>query len=195
MTAFADALKEIGLALERIPANRGYLGDLYSQLAARYERACDFDGAGSVTILTVTTLPGNDITHPVPDNTGYITEGQIYLRDGMIDPFGSLSRLKQHVIGKRTREDHGPLANALVRLYAQAEEAERKRAMAFDLTDLDRRLLGFGQAFRERFMRVEAAMTLTAALDAGWALLAEFLEPDEIPVREPLRSRYLPARA
>ena len=94
MTAYADALKEIGISMERVPSNRGYIGDLYSQLAVRYERACSYKGAGSVTILTVTTMPGNDVTHPVPDNTGYITEGQFYLHDGMIDPFGSLSRLK-----------------------------------------------------------------------------------------------------
>ncbi|HZD04207.1 MAG TPA: V-type ATP synthase subunit B, partial [Longimicrobiales bacterium] len=75
MTAYADALKEIGIAMEQIPSNRGYMGDLYSRLARRYERACDFRGAGSVTVLTVTTMPGNDVTHPVPDNTGYITEG------------------------------------------------------------------------------------------------------------------------
>lgn len=80
-------------------------------LARRYEKAAVFQGAGSVTILTVTTMPGGDVTHPVPDNTGYITEGQFYLRDGLIDPFGSLSRLKQHVIGKETREDHSAVMN------------------------------------------------------------------------------------
>ena len=100
VTAYADALKEIGVAMERVPSNRGYMGDLYSQLAQRYERACDYKGAGSVTLLAVTTMPGDDVTHPVPDNTGYITEGQFYLHNGMIDPFGSLSRLKQQVIGQ-----------------------------------------------------------------------------------------------
>ncbi len=109
MTAFADAMKEVSIAMERVPANRGYPGDLYSQLARRYEKACDFKGSGSVTILAVTTMPGNDLTHPVPDNTGYITEGQFYLHSGVIDPFGSLSRLKQHVIGKVTREDHSQI--------------------------------------------------------------------------------------
>lgn len=126
MTAFADALKEVGIAMERVPSNRGYMGDLYSQLARRYEKACDFQGAGSVTILSVTTMPGNDVTHPVPDNTGYITEGQFYLHDGAIDPFGSLSRLKQHVIGKQTRDDHSQIMNAMIRFYSSARDAEQK---------------------------------------------------------------------
>ena len=97
MTSFADAMKEVAITMEQIPSNRGYPGDLYSQLAARYEKAVDFAGAGSITILAVTTMPGDDVTHPVPDNTGYITEGQFYLRNGRIEPFGSLSRLKQQV--------------------------------------------------------------------------------------------------
>ena len=97
MTSFADAMKEIAITMEQIPSNRGYPGDLYSQLASRYEKAVDFDGAGSITVLAVTTMPGDDVTHPVPDNTGYITEGQFYLRNGRIEPFGSLSRLKQQV--------------------------------------------------------------------------------------------------
>ena len=99
MTAYADALKEVGISMERVPSNRGYMGDLYSQLARRYEKACDYSKGGSVTILAVTTMPGGDVTHPVPDNTGYITEGQFYLHDGVLDPFGSLSRLKQRSIG------------------------------------------------------------------------------------------------
>ncbi len=192
MTAYADALKEIGITLERIPATRGYTGDLYTQLARRYEKACDFTGAGSVTILAVTTLPGDDVTHPVPDNTGYITEGQLYLHDGVLDPFGSLSRLKQHVIGKVTRADHGDLANAMIRLYAQAEDAERKRAMAFDLTDYDRRLLRYRTLFRERFMRVEAAISLEDALDLGWELLGACFAPEEVLVREAVLAEHFP---
>jgi V/A-type H+-transporting ATPase subunit B len=90
---------------------------------------------GSVTILTVTTMPGGDVTHPVPDNTGYITEGQFYLHDGVIDPFGSLSRLKQHVIGKVTREDHSQVMNTMIRFYSGAKDAEQKQAMAFELSD------------------------------------------------------------
>ena len=131
MTAYADAMKELGVAQELIPAVRGYMGDLYTQLASRYEKACDFKGAGSVTILSVTTMPGDDVTHPVPDNTGYITEGQFYLHNGFIDPFGSLSRLKQHVVGKATREDHSQIMNTMIRFYSGAVEAQKKQAMAF----------------------------------------------------------------
>jgi V/A-type H+-transporting ATPase subunit B len=195
MTAWCDALREVGITLERIPANRGYLGDLYTQLATRYEKACDFKGAGSVTILSVTTMPGNDVTHPVPDNTGYITEGQFYLHDGMLDPFGSLSRLKQHVIGKVTREDHGQLMNAMVRLYAGAQEAERKRAMAFDLSSFDRKLLEFGRLFRERMMRVEVSLPLERALDLGWQTLAQCFEPQELLIKQALVDKYYPRPA
>ena len=117
MTNFCDSLKEIAITMEQIPSNRGYPGDLYSQLAARYEKAVDFDGAGSITILGVTTMPGDDVTHPVPDNTGYITEGQFYLKNGRIEPFGSLSRLKQQV-NDDTRSDHRPIMDTMIRMYA-----------------------------------------------------------------------------
>lgn len=192
MTAYADGLKEVGIALERIPSNRGHLGDLYTQLARRYEKACEYRGAGSITILAVTTMPGNDVTHPVPDNTGYITEGQLYLHDGMLDPFASLSRLKQHVIGISTREDHGPASSAMIRLYALALEAERKRAMAFELSDRDRRLLKFGTLFRERFMSLDVDCGLEQALDRGWQTLSECFAPAEIPVKRALLEKYLP---
>ena len=192
MTAYADAQKEIGIALERIPATRGYTGDLYTQLAQRYEKACDFKGAGSVTILTVTTMPGNDVTHPVPDNTGYITEGQFYLHDGVIDPFGSLSRLKQRVIGKVTREDHSQIMNTMIRLYSGATEAERKKAMAFELSPFDEKLLKFGELFRERFMDIRASMPLLEALDTCWHTLAECFEPQELLMKQSLIDKYFP---
>ncbi|MCA9773812.1 MAG: V-type ATP synthase subunit B [Myxococcales bacterium] len=192
MTAFADALKEIGIALEHVPATRGYIGDLYTQLARRYEKACDFKGAGSVTILTVTTMPGDDVTHPVPDNTGYITEGQFYLHDEMIDPFGSLSRLKQQVIGKVTREDHGQIMNTMIRLYAGAKDAEQKQAMAFELSAFDRKLLRFGSLFRERFMDIRVSMPLERALDLSWRTLAEVFEPAELLIKDALLNKYFP---
>ena len=190
MTAYADAMKEIGISLERIPAARGYMGDLYTQLAMRYEKACDFKGAGSVTILTVTTMPGNDVTHPVPDNTGYITEGQFYLHDGYIDPFGSLSRLKQKVVGKATREDHGQIMNTMIRFYAGALEAEKKQAMAFELSAFDEKLIKYGALFRERFMDIRVSMPVIEALDRCWETLADCFEPGELLMKQDLIDKY-----
>lgn len=192
MTAYADAMKEVGIAMEAVPSNRGYMGDLYSQLARRYEKAADFKDGGSLTILTVTTMPGGDVTHPVPDNTGYITEGQFYLRDGMLDPFGSLSRLKQHVIGKVTREDHGQIMNTMIRFYSGARDAEQKQAMAFDLSAFDQRLLKFGRLFRERFMDIGVSLPLEKGLDLCWQTLAECFERDELLMKESLIDKYLP---
>jgi len=190
MTAYADAMKEIGIAVEHIPSNRGYMGDLYSPLARRYEKACDFKGAGSVTILSVTTMPGNDVTHPVPDNTGYITEGQFYLHDGMLDPFGSLSRLKQHVIGKETRDDHSQIMNTMIRYYSEGVEAEQKQSMAFDLSEFDYKLLKFARLFRERFMDLKVNMPLNDALDACWALMAECFDKQEVIIKQNLKDKY-----
>nr|MDJ0940259.1 V-type ATP synthase subunit B [Woeseiaceae bacterium] len=192
MTAFADALKEVGISMEHVPSNRGYIGDLYSQLARRYEKACNFDGAGSVTILTVTTMPGDDVTHPVPDNTGYITEGQFYLHDGMIDPFGSLSRLKQHVIGHVTRNDHSQIMNTMIRFYAGARDAEQKKAMAFDLSAFDHKLLKFGDLFRERFADINVSMPLETALDLCWRTLAECFDEEELIMKQELIDTYFP---
>lgn len=192
MTAFADGLKEIGVAMERVPSNRGYMGDLYSQLALRYERACDYKGAGSVTLLAVTTMPGNDVTHPVPDNTGYITEGQFYLHNGMIDPFGSLSRLKQQVIDTVTREDHSAVMNTMIRLFSGAREAQKKQQMAFDLSPFDHKLLKFGKMFTERFMDIDVSLTLNDALDLGWQTMAECFEPQELLMRDNMVAKYFP---
>ncbi len=192
MTSFADALKEIGIAMERVPSNRGYMGDLYSQLARRYEKACNYTIGGSVTILSVTTMPGDDVTHPVPDNTGYITEGQFYLHDGALDPFGSLSRLKQHVIGKVTREDHAQIMNTMIRFYAGARDAAQKQAMAFELSDFDRQLLKFGELFRERFMDINTSMPLEDALDLSWRTLADCFKPEQLLMRQSLVEKYFP---
>jgi len=192
MTAYADAMKEVGISMEHVPSNRGYMGDLYSQLAKRYEKACDYNGAGSVTILTVTTMPGGDVTHPVPDNTGYITEGQFYLHDGILDPFGSLSRLKQHVIGKVTREDHAQIMNTMIRFYSGANEAEQKQAMAFELSSYDQKLLQFGQLFRERFMDINVSLPLEGALDLCWQTLAECFDENELLMKQVLVDKYFP---
>ena len=192
MTAYADALKEVGISMERVPSNRGYMGDLYSQLARRYEKACDYAKGGSVTILSVTTMPGGDVTHPVPDNTGYITEGQFYLHDGVIDPFGSLSRLKQNVIGKETRDDHSQIMNTMIRFYSGAKEAEQKLAMAFELSDFDRQLIKFGDLFKQRFMDINVSIALEEGLDLCWQTLAECFEPDQLLMKNELVSKYFP---
>ena len=194
MTAYADAMKEVGISQERVPSNRGYMGDLYSQLARRYEKACDYAKGGSVTILAATTMPGNDVTHPVPDNTGYITEGQFYLHSGVIDPFGSLSRLKQNVIGKVTREDHGQIMNTMIRFYSEARDAAQKQAMAFELSDYDLKVLKFGALFRKRFMDINVSMPLEDALDLCWATLAECFEPEQLLMKQNLINTYFPKK-
>ncbi|WP_026972834.1 V-type ATP synthase subunit B [Aliagarivorans marinus] len=194
MTSYADAMKEIGVSMDKIPANRGYMGDLYSQLAKRYEKACDYKGAGSVTILAVTTMPGDDVTHPVPDNTGFITEGQFYLHNGVLDPFGSLSRLKQMVIGKETREDHSAIMSVMIRFYSDSVEAAQKQAMAFELSEYDQKTLKFGEQFKQNFMSLDVDMSLEAALDLSWQILAECFEPEETLIKDSLLRTYWPSR-
>ena len=194
MTNFADALKEIAVTMEQIPSNRGYPGDLYSQLAARYEKAVDFESAGSITILAVTTMPGDDVTHPVPDNTGYITEGQLYLVNGRIEPFGSLSRLKQLVNG-RTRDDHRALMDTMIRLYADYRAALEKKAMGFRMSTWDGKLLKYGALFEQRLMDLGVNIPLEAALDRGWQTLAECFEPAETGIRSDLVKAFWPPPA
>src|SRR3990172_8047262 len=192
MTCFADAIKEIMITMDQVPSNRGYPGSLYSDLAARYEKAVDIDGSGSITIISVTTMPGGDVTHPIPDNTGYITEGQFYLHGGRIDPFGSLSRLKQMVIGKVTREDHGDIANAQIRLYADSKKAKERMSMGFKLSAWDTKLLQFATLFEEKMMNLEVNYTLEEALDLGWKTLAECFEPSEVGIKRYLIDKYWP---
>ena len=184
MTNFADAMKEIAITMEQIPSNRGYPGDLYSQLASRYEKAVDFEGSGSITILAVTTMPGDDVTHPVPDNTGYITEGQFYLRNGRIEPFGSLSRLKQLVNGT-TRDDHRQIMNTMIQLYANYKETLEKQSMGFRMSDWDSKLLKYGERFENELMDLSVNIPLEQALDLCWIILADCFEPAEagIPTR------------
>jgi V/A-type H+-transporting ATPase subunit B len=192
MTAFADAIKEILITMDQVPSNRGYPGSLYSDLASRYEKAVDIDGSGSITIISVTTMPGGDVTHPVPDNTGYITEGQFYLHGGRIDPFGSLSRLKQQVIGKVTREDHGDIANAQIRLYADSKKAKERKSMGFKLSKWDEKLLRYGELFEQRMMNLEVNCSLEDALDLGWATLAECFLPEEVGMKQTMIDKYWP---
>jgi V/A-type H+-transporting ATPase subunit B len=190
MTAFADSLKEISITMDQVPSNRGYPGSLYSDLASRYEKAVDIDGSGSITIISVTTMPGGDVTHPIPDNTGYITEGQFYLHGGRIDPFGSLSRLKQQVIGKVTREDHGDLANTQIRLYADSKKAKERQSMGFRLSKWDEKLLRYGGLFEDRMMNLEVNYTLEEALDLGWKTLSECFDRHEVGMKQSLVDKY-----
>jgi len=191
MTNFSDALKEIAITMEQIPSNRGYPGDLYSQLAARYEKAVDFSDAGSITVLAVTTMPGDDVTHPVPDNTGYITEGQFYLRGGRIEPFGSLSRLKQQVNDK-TRPDHRAIMDRMIQLFAEYRETLEKRSMGFQMSGWDEKLLKYGQRFEKELMDLSVNIPLEEALDSGWRILADSFEPAETGIKEALVKEYWP---
>ncbi|MDD3275891.1 MAG: V-type ATP synthase subunit B [Kiritimatiellales bacterium] len=191
MTNFADAMKEVAITMEQIPSNRGYPGDLYSQLASRYEKAVDFEGSGSITILAVTTMPGDDVTHPVPDNTGYITEGQFYLKNGRIEPFGSLSRLKQQVNGK-TRADHRTIMDTMIQLYASYKETLEKQSMGFRMSEWDTKLLKYGERFEKEMMALSVNIPLEEALDRGWNILADCFEPQETGIASKLTDEFWP---
>jgi len=193
MTNFCDALKEVSITMEQVPSNRGYPGDLYSQLAARYEKAVDFDTAGSITILSATTMPGDDVTHPVPDNTGYITEGQFYLKNKVIEPFGSLSRLKQQVNG-RTREDHRTIMDTMVQLFASYRETMEKQAMGFQMSAWDKKLLQYGSRFENEMMSLEVNIPLEKALDRGWEILSECFLPEETGIKRSLIEKFWPKK-
>ncbi len=192
MTNYADAMKEIAITQEQVPSNRGYPGDLYSRLAARYEKAVDFADSGSVTILGVTTMPGDDVTHPVPDNTGYITEGQYYLKGGRIEPFGSLSRLKQNV-NKKTRKDHRALMDAMIRMYSSYKDTVEKKNMGFSMSKWDEKLLKYGELFETELMDLSVNLPLEGALDLGWRILAECFEKDETGMTSELIEEFWPA--
>jgi len=185
-------MKEIAITMEQIPSNRGYPGDLYSSLAARYEKAVDFEGAGSITILAVTTMPGDDVTHPVPDNTGYITEGQFYLRNGRIEPFGSLSRLKQQVNDK-TRSDHRAIMDSTIRLYADCLESREKQSMGFNMSAWDEKLITFGVEFEKHMMDLSVNYSLEEALDLGWKILADNFDKTETGIKSDLVEEYWPS--
>ena len=191
MTNFADSLKEISITMEQVPSNRGYPGDLYSQLAARYEKAVDFQDAGSITILSATTMPGDDVTHPVPDNTGYITEGQLYLKAGVIEPFGSLSRLKQQVNGK-TRADHRVIMDTMIQLFANYRETLEKQSMGFQMSVWDEKLLKYGALFEKNMMSLKVNILLEKALDLGWQILADCFSPEETGIKLSIIEQFWP---
>ena len=171
-------------------------GSLYSDLDKLYEKAVQFPSGGSITIVAVTTLSGGDITHAVPDNTGYITEGQLFLRRDseigkvVVDPFRSLSRLKQLVQGKKTREDHPQVMNAAVRLYADAANAKTKMENGFDLTNYDERTLAFAKEYANDLLAIDVNLNMNEMLDTTWHLFAEHFKPEEVNIKKELIDKY-----
>jgi len=189
MTQWSDYLRQVANAQDQIPANQGYPGDLYSQLARRYEKAADIEGAGSLTILGVTTM--DDVTHPVPDNTGYITEGQFYMKDGYLELFGSLSRLKQQV-NDRTRSDHRSIMNAMARLLSDAEERVKAQKFGSVKDDYSLRLLDYRKSFQEELMDPFRYLELEDALDLCWDILARYFKKEEVGLSSKLIEDYWP---
>ena len=196
MTNYADALAIVSNRMDQIPSKDSMPGSLYSDLAKIYEKAVQFPDGGSITIIAVTTLSGGDITHAVPDNTGYITEGQLYLsKDSdtgkvIIDPFRSLSRLKQLVIGKKTREDHPQVMNASVRLYSDAANAKTKMENGFDLTDYDNRTLAFAKDYARDILAIDVNLNTTEMLDKTWSLFRKYFKPEEVNIKQEFISKY-----
>ncbi len=196
MTMYADALSIVSNRMDQIPSKDSMPGSLYSDLAKIYEKAVQFPAGGSITIIAVTTLSGGDITHAVPDNTGYITEGQLFLRRDsdigkvVVDPFRSLSRLKQLVAGKKTRKDHPQVMNAAVRLYADAANAKTKMENGFDLTDYDKRTLSFAREYSDKLLAIDVNLNTTEMLDVTWGLFSRYFKPEEVNIRQEFVDTY-----
>jgi V/A-type H+-transporting ATPase subunit B len=196
MTLFADALSIVSNRMDQIPSKDSMPGSLYSDLAKIYEKAAQFPDGGSITIIAVTTLSGGDITHAIPDNTGYITEGQLYLRRDtdiakvIIDPFRSLSRLKQLVIGKKTRSDHPQVMNTAVRLYADAASARTKLDNGFDLTEYDRRTLDFAKEYSKELLAIDINIEIDKMLDTGWQLFGKYFSKDEVGIKQEFMDKH-----
>ena len=199
MTLYADALSIVSNRMDQIPSKDSMPGSLYSDLAKIYEKAVQFPAGGSITIIAVTTLNDGDITHAIPDNTGYITEGQLFLRADtdtgkvIVDPFRSLSRLKQLVQGKKTREDHSQVMNAGVRLYADAQNAKTKMENGFDLSDYDLRCLDYAKEYAVRLLSIDVNIKIDEMLDTAWELFAKYFSKAETGIKQALIDKYWPA--
>jgi len=204
MTNYAEALRELSSAREEVPGRRGYPGYMYTDLASLYERAGIIKGKkGSITQLDVVTMPSDDVTHPIPDLTGYITEGQIFLSRELVNkgiyppmqPLGSLSRLMSNGIGPgKTREDHKGVADQLYGLYAKAQDAKNLSAIvgAEALSESDKRYLKFGEDFENKFLKQGTydRRTIEQTLDIGWELLSEIPEGELTRVKKELVQKY-----
>jgi V/A-type H+/Na+-transporting ATPase subunit B len=196
MTLYADALSIVSNRMDQIPSKDSMPGSLYSDLAKIYEKAVQFPDGGSITIIAVTTLSGGDITHAIPDNTGYITEGQLFLRKDsdigkvIVDPFRSLSRLKQLVIGKKTRADHPQVMNTAIRLFADAALAKTKLENGFDLTDYDERTLKFGKEYSDKLLAIDVNIDIDMMMETAWMLFAKYFSKAEVAIRNEFMEKY-----
>ncbi len=196
MTLYADALSIVSNRMDQIPSKDSMPGSLYSDLAKIYEKAVQLPDGGSITIIAVTTLNDGDITHAIPDNTGYITEGQLFLRADpdsgkvIVDPFRSLSRLKQLVQNKKTREDHSAVMNTSVRLYADAANAKTKLENGFDLSDYDLRCLDYAKEYATRLLAIDVNISIDEMLDTAWELFGKYFTKAETGLKEKLIEKY-----
>src|SRR5690349_763375 len=204
MTNYCEALREIAAAREEVPGRRGYPGYMYTDLASIYERAGRIKGRkGSVTQIPILTMPADDITHPIPDLTGYITEGQIVLSRDLqradihppADVLTSLSRLMNQGIGKgRTREDHRSLADQLYSTYAQGKDARALAAIVGEeaLSELDRKFLRIANNFERKFVNqgFDEDRSIEETMDIGWELLAELSDADMKRIKPELIEKY-----
>jgi V/A-type H+-transporting ATPase subunit B len=204
ITNYAEALRELSSAREEVPGRRGYPGYMYTDFASIYERAGVVKGKkGTITQLNVVTMPGDDVTHPIVDLTGYITEGQMYLSRELynkgiyppINPIGSLSRLMNSGIGKgKTREDHRGVADQLYGAYARAQEAKSLSSIvgAEALTEMDKKFLKFGDDFEARFIKqgFYDARSIEDTLGIGWDLLSELPESELNRIKQEFIAKY-----
>jgi len=196
MTLYCDALSIVSNRMDQIPSKDSMPGSLYSDLAKIYEKAVQFPAGGSITLIAVTTISGGDITHAIPDNTGYITEGQLYLRKDtdigkvIIDPARSLSRLKTKVMGKKTREDHPKVMEASVRLNADALKAKTKRENGFDLTDYEERAIRFSHDYASQILAIDVDIKPDEMLDVTWDLFQKYFTRDEVAIKDEFMNLY-----
>jgi len=212
LTNYCDALREISAARREVPGRRGYPGYLYTDLSSIYERAGRImENDGSITQIPILTMPDDDKTHPVPDLTGYITEGQIYLSRTLhsrgtyppIDVLPSLSRLKDKGIGPgRTREDHSDVLNQLYAAYAQGKRAEELAVVLGEsaLTETDRLFVKFAAGFENEFVAQGAYenRSIAETLDIGWKLLKELPRTELKRISDEMLEKYYdkqPAKA
>ena len=202
ITNYAEALREISAARKEVPGRRGYPGYLYTDLSTLYERAGRIKGKeGSITQIPILTMPEEDKTHPIPDLTGYITEGELYKKGVMppIDVLPSLSRLKDKGIGKgKTREDHADTMNQLFSAYAQGKQAKELSAILGEsaLSETDKKLAKFAEAFEEEYVSqgFNTNRSIEETLNTGWKLLSMLPKTELKRIRDEYLEKYMPRK-